>query len=104
MSHWWHTLYIRILMTKFFLYTATFILGAVAAVCGQADSTKYINGLPVSEDDTVTGFPGRDLGPKTVLRVVPRKDLPSRLVEVLQKKEQYNGWEDSTIYLEGNTG
>jgi hypothetical protein len=91
-------------MRKVIISTAALLFGVVAAVFSQVDSTRYINGLPVSEDDTVTGFPGTDLGPKTILQPMSREDLPARLVEVLEKKPQYNGWRDSTIYFEKNTG
>lgn len=77
---------------------------AVTAVFSQADSTRYINGLPVSEDDTVQQFPQADLGPKNKLTAVPVNKLPSRLLEVLESEDQYKGWQDSTIYFEKNTG
>src|SRR5688572_17565561 len=91
-------------MIKIILTIAAFILPGATTAFSQNDSTRYINGLPVSEDDTVKQFPQEDLGAKNKLIAVELNDLPSKLVDVLKKEEQYQGWQDSTIYFEKNTG
>lgn len=82
---------------------AAFILCHTAAVYSQDDSTRYIFGLPVSDDDTVEQFLERDLEPKENLQAVPVSKLPSEVHEALVKEEQYRGWQDSTIYFDKNT-
>ncbi|MEX2233251.1 MAG: hypothetical protein WD824_13900 [Cyclobacteriaceae bacterium] len=91
-------------MIKIVLTIAAFILLALTTAFSQNDSTRYINGLPVSEDDTVGQFPQQDLGAKNKLIAVEVNDLPPKLLDVLKKEEQYHGWQDSTIYFEKNTG
>lgn len=86
------------------LITTAFILLAATAVVAQEDSTRYINGLPVSEDDTAQRFPQRDLHPKNELAPVQIRDVPAKLLEVLKEEEHYRGWQDSTIYFDSNTG
>jgi hypothetical protein len=86
------------------LLVAAFLLSGATAVCAQEDSTRYIFGLPVSEDDTASQVVANDLEPKNRYTPVSANDLPEKLRNVLQKKEQYRGWQDSTIYLERNTG
>lgn len=86
------------------LTTAAFILLAATAVVAQEDSTRYINGLPVSEDDTAQQHPQRDLSPKNELMPVQTRNLPAKLKEVLEEEEHYRGWQDSTIYFDKNTG
>ena len=80
----------------FFTFSATFALA-------QHDSTRYIFGLPVSEDDTAQ-VPTDDFEPKNRLTAVAPDQLPEKLREELESKEQYKGWEDSTVYFQNNTG
>jgi hypothetical protein len=91
-------------MAKILVCTAAFVLAISEVVFSQDDSTRYINGLPVTEDDTVRQFPQDDLEPKTVLMPMQNTDLPPRLLRVLETEAQYRGWQDSIIYLEKNTG
>jgi hypothetical protein len=91
-------------MINMMLIIAAFVLpGLMNAFC-QNDSTRYINGLPVTEDDTVRQFPQQDLGTKNKLIAVEVNDLPPKLLNVLKKQKHYQGWQDSTIYFEKNTG
>jgi len=89
---------------------AIVVLAALICSCGganvfaQSDSTRYINGLPVSEDDTVQQFPRNDLGPSNKLIPLTAKQLPPSVLEALEEKAQYQGWQDSTVYFEKNTG
>jgi hypothetical protein len=70
----------------------------------QEDSTRYINGLPVSEDDTARQFlENRDLEPLNRLAPVPVSQLPEKLLDELDAKEQYKGWRDTTVYFDRNT-
>lgn len=91
-------------MIKIVLTIAAFILLGPMNAFSQNDSTRYINGLPVSEDDTVGQFPLEDLGAKNKLIAVELNDLPPKLMDALKKEKQYQGWQDSTIYFEKNTG
>jgi hypothetical protein len=87
------------MMRSVFLAAA---LLAGAASFAQNDSTRYINGLPVTEDDTARAFPQQDLEPKTHLRVVSPDKLPEKLLKTLQDEEQYLGWSDTTVYYDEN--
>ena len=76
----------------------------VAVETFAQDSTRYINGLPVSEDDTTQQFlKDRDLEPKNRLTVVPADQLPVKLRDELDSDEQYAGWRDSSVYFDANT-
>lgn len=90
-------------MRNIFL-AATLLFSSATAVCAQEDSTRYIFGLPVSEDDTVRQVVTQDLEPKNRYTPVSVDKLPEKLRDALQKGEQYKGWQDSTIYFEENTG
>ena|SRR5688572_16361098 len=79
------------------------LAGQMSAFGQEKDSTRYINGLPVSEDDTVQQFLPGDLEPKSKLMEVPPEALPSAILKVLNEQEQYRGWRDSTVYFESNT-
>ena len=91
-------------MVKFVFCVALFLVAGMTQVFSQEDSTVYRNGLPISEDDTVRQFLQSDLEPKNKLTEVPPNALPSDLLDVLNKEEQYQGWQDSTVYFESNTG
>lgn len=70
----------------------------------QNDSTRYINGLPVTEDDTTGQFLQSDLEPKNKVTKVHRNEIPAELLKALNTDSQYQGWQDSTVYFESNTG
>jgi hypothetical protein len=89
-------------MKRRFLSLATFLLAMIVAKA-QNDSTRYINGLPVSEDDTVEQFIDNDLGQKDQIKAVSATELPRKVLKALKKGDQYEGWEDSTIYFDQNT-
>lgn len=89
-------------MKPFFIIA--FLCLSAFAVTAQGDSTRYIFGLPVTEDDTATEFPQRDLDPANRYTPVAADQLPSDLREALETGEQYAGWKDSTIYYQKNTG
>src|SRR3989337_3846222 len=91
-------------MFKCFFCIAAFLFAGATSVFSQEDSTQYINGLPVSEYDTVQQFLPGDLEPKNRLTEVPPNALPSAVLEALKKEDQYKGWQDSTVYFESNTG
>ena len=90
-------------MRKMILMTAAFILLAISAAFSQDDTTQFINGLPVTEDDTARAVPP-DLGPKNRVTAVPEQNIPAGLLKVLREDEQYQGWQDTTVYFEQNTG
>ena len=79
-----------------------FLIFNTTCALAQEDSTRYIFGLPVSEDDTAQVT--QDLEPKNRLTVVAADQLPQKLREVLESEEQYRGWKDSTVYFQNNTG
>jgi hypothetical protein len=80
-----------------------FVFAAVSPAASQDDSTQYILGIPVSEDDTVENFPGRDLPPGQNHVRVPSEKLPEHLQKVLKNKSIYKGWHLSPVYLDKNT-
>lgn len=73
-------------------------------VLAQGDTIRYIQGLPVSDDDTVRQFPERDLQPANDLRPVGLPALPADVLEALDEEDQYRGWRDSIVYFQENTG
>lgn len=77
---------------------------ATLVAYGQDDSTRYIHGLPVSEDDTARQFPPRDLQPQNKILPMPPYRLPEEVQEALKTEEQYKGWRDTVIYFQENTG
>ena len=91
-------------MRKKILVIAAFFLFGSTAVFSQSDSTRYINGLPVSEDDTARQAPQTDFTPANKRVPVAEAYLPAELREVLDEEEIYRGWQDTTIYFERNTG
>lgn len=91
-------------MQRAFYITAALLLFVAVETVAQEDSTRYINGLPVSEDDTARQFlNNRDLTPKNRLSPVPVSHLPQKLLNELDAEEQYHGWRDTTVYFDRNT-
>ena len=90
-------------MMKILGITAALIFLCTSRAFAQNDSTRYINGLPVSEDDTARQFLQTDLEPKDHLRAVPPDALPSDVLKALDRDALYNGWRDSTVYYDRNT-
>lgn len=90
-------------MKRTICIAAALLLLGVIPVFGQDDSTRYIHGLPVSDDDTVRNFPQRDRQPNNRYRPLSVSELPSELRKVLDEEPQYEGWRDSTVYFEKNT-
>lgn len=87
---------------KSFLLTVAGITLGVASVFSQDDSSRYIFGLPV-DADTVQDFPNHDFRPENDARPVPVYALPAEVRESLNEP-QYEGWQDSTVYFQENTG
>lgn len=69
----------------------------------QNDSTVYINGIPVTESDTVTNFPDTDLFPKTNHERIHYDKIPSKLRKILERKSLYKGWNQTGVFLDKNT-
>lgn len=90
-------------MMKILCITAAFIFLCTSRAFAQNDSTRYINGLPVSEDDTASQFLQTDLDPKNHLKIVPPDQLPSDILKTLDRDGLYDGWRDSTVYYDRNT-
>jgi hypothetical protein len=91
-------------MQRALYLTAALILFIAVETFAQDDSTRYINGLPVSEDDTARQFlKNQDLTPKNRLSPVPVSQLPEKLLDALDTEEQYKGWRDTTVYFDSNT-
>lgn len=67
------------------------------------DSTEYIFGLPVTNDDTVRQ-PFPDRAPKDVLIAVSEKEIPNRLKRSLEKNDLYKGWDRRGVFRDRNTG
>jgi hypothetical protein len=88
---------------KILILSAAAFLSVTFLVNAQNDSTRYINGLPVTDDDTVEQFIENDVGVKDKIRAVSTGELPRKVLKALKKGDQYNGWEDSVIYFDENT-
>ena len=88
-------------MKRIILFSV-FLLGSVVSFA-QIDSdtsTVYRNGLPISEDDTVTNFPGVDFKPFNEYKKVSFDALPEKLKEELNENSRFNGWRDSLLYFD----
>ena len=90
-------------MNSKLLLIAAFMLSA-ADLLGQNDSTVYRFGLPVGEEDTTRHFPATDMEPETKMIAVPVSELPAEVLEALTSEDQYEGWRDTTVFFEQNTG
>lgn len=71
---------------------------------GQEDSTRYINGLPVTADDSVSEVPPADQWPYNKLTPVKSAALPAGVRHTLENNSQYQGWQDTTIYHDRQAG
>jgi hypothetical protein len=91
-------------MKRMVFTLAAIMVLVYSSAFSQGDSTLYINGLPVSEDDTVQQFPAQEVPPTDKLKPVGVPQLPDEVREALEEQSQYSGWRDSTIYFEENTG
>ena len=91
-------------MNRIVFIIAAIITFSAPDVFSQDDSTRYIFGLPVSDDDTTRAFPQRDHVPPNTIKPVGMVLLPDEVREALESQDQYKGWQDSTIYLDLNTG
>jgi hypothetical protein len=91
-------------MIRELLVAAILVFTCVVHAIAQDDSTQYINGIPVTEQDSVDNPPPADLFPKENHQLVPRQKLPKKLLEALTEKSQFNGWEKTGVYLDTNTG
>ena len=80
-----------------------FIIAAPESLA-QNDSTRYRFGLPVGESDTTRNSPLIDVEPENKLMAVPMSDLPKKVLRALKSEDQYQGWRDTTVYYERNTG
>jgi hypothetical protein len=69
----------------------------------QSDSTLYLNGLPVSQDDTVRNFPSSDYYPKNKPVVISHDKLPERLRAALNREPIYKGWNRLPVLYDKNT-
>ena len=88
--------------------TRLHLIAAVLAMAflpsyAQDDSTRYIFGIPVSDDDTVGNFPQRDRKPVNDLRAMTVRELPRELREALDEGPQYKGWRDTIVWYQQNT-
>jgi hypothetical protein len=86
-----------------FTFLIVVLLFCARAGRAQDDSTRYINGLPVTADDSIAATPPEDRPPFNRLIPVAGSKLPRQLLAVLEKESQYEGWRDTTIYLDQNT-
>jgi hypothetical protein len=92
-------------MHRMILIIAAIITLSAGNVFSQDDSARYIFGIPVrSDDDTARSFPARDYVPPKKIKPVGVAALPAEVREALETEEQYTGWQDSTVYLDLNTG
>jgi hypothetical protein len=80
-----------------------FLIAWTQSAAQQQDSTIYVNGIPVSEDDTVANFPQTDFFPKENHRRVGTEKIPSKLRKALDTKPQFRKWEQTGVYFDTNT-
>lgn len=67
------------------------------------DSTEYIMGLPVTNDDTVSSaFP--DNPPRDVLEKLSTQNIPRKLLKELDRNDLFQGWSKRGVYRDVNTG
>jgi hypothetical protein len=68
------------------------------------DSTRYIQGLPVTgqEYDTLNRST-EDRPPKDLLIEIPKDQIPSKLRETLDKEEEYKDWANFPVFQNRNT-
>lgn len=76
-------------------------LGSIPSY-SQEDSTAYIHGLPVSEDDMAQLFVS-EREQQRQLTPVSADALPKKVLKALRKGRQYEGWQDSLVYFDRNT-
>lgn len=89
---------------KQILITLIFFSAGVVQAQAQNDSTtQYIQGIPVTDDDTVQNFPREDVYPINKLIVIPDDQLPGKLRKALNKDSQYEGWNKMPVYFDKNT-
>lgn len=67
------------------------------------DTVRYIHGLPVTGEDTLSQRDTVDQLPRDILIPVPANEIPRHLQKTL-KDDQYEGWENSGVLLQRNTG
>lgn len=78
------------------------IAAGVTYAIAQNDSIQYIQGLPMTNEDTVQRVVG-DIPPKNVLIEIPKERIPEKLKRTLGKEELYRGWEKFPVYQDNNT-
>lgn len=86
------------------LFLAALVMLSINVWAQETDSTVYRFGLPVSDDDTTEQFLQADRIPGNEWKAIPVDDLPSEVLEAITEGSQYQGWRDSTVYFEKNTG
>ena len=77
---------------------------STATAFAQSDTTEFVYGIPVTEEDSVENIPFPDLEPVDNYRKLSKSDLPSGLSNSLDRKEEFKGWEKRGVYLDRNTG
>lgn len=86
------------------LLFATLLPLCVIAARGQDDSLRYINGLPIPEEDSASEVPVADQPPYNKLVAVNATTLPGGVREALDNDRHYEGWRDTIVYFDKNTG
>jgi hypothetical protein len=90
-------------MEKAIIIALLLFTAPAIAVVAQSDSTQYVYGIPVTDEDSVENIPFPDLEPIDNYRKLDRSDLPSGLVKALETNDQFKGWEKRAVYLDKNT-
>jgi hypothetical protein len=86
------------------LIIAALLFAASIDLIAQDDSTQYINGIPITADDSVANAIPEDQFPKKNYQFVTPAKLPKKLLAALTEKNQFKGWEKKGVYLDRNTG
>jgi hypothetical protein len=90
-------------MRAVFVAFILFVFNYANAQSDAFDSTEYVFGLPVTNDDTTSRrFP--DQPPKDVLEKVWDVDIPKRLHKALDQENLFKGWRKYGVYRDKNTG
>lgn len=88
-------------MKRIILFSVFLLASVVSFAQIDSDtSTVYRYGLPISEDDTVTNFPGFDFKPFNEYKKVSFDALPKELREELNENSRFSGWRDSLLYFD----
>lgn len=78
-----------------------FLFASVSSSLAQGDSTLYVNGIPVTGDDSIEVSP--DVSPGKETGLVPVSEIPAKLLKTLRKEDAFKGWERAGVHFNRKT-